>query len=298
MLYEPVEYILRSGGKRIRPALVLMANEMFGGNPREALPAALAVEVFHNFSLVHDDVMDKAPLRRGKPTVHEKFNLNTAILSGDLMLIMAYQCLDQLEAEYIPEALNTLNRIAEEVCQGQQRDMDFESRNEVSTEEYILMIEQKTSALLGVSMRLGAIMAKAEKKHAILLEQFGRELGISFQLMDDYLDCFGDPATFGKQVGGDILQHKKTWLWIACQALLGQEEKEHFEHQELKSKDDPQAWLNYVLNLYREKGIDKAVRKEANNYFEKAISSLEKLECPNSKEPMFDLAEKLLNRTR
>lgn len=295
-LYAPVAYTMESGGKRIRPALVLMANDLFSDNPEEVLPAALAVEVFHNFSLVHDDVMDEAPIRRGKPAVHEKYNLNTAILSGDMMLILAYRYLNLLQDKYIPEALRTFNRIAEEVCKGQQRDMDFEERSDVSTDEYLLMIEQKTAALVGGSLRLGAIVGNANEEQASLLENFGRSLGISFQLMDDYLDCFGDPEKFGKKIGGDIQQFKKTWLWIACQSELNSEEKKHFAIEKSNSADNEEAWISFVTDLYKEKGINQMVLAEANRYYAMAINQLQQLECPGDKEALLQFSAKLLAR--
>jgi geranylgeranyl diphosphate synthase type II len=211
-LYEPIDYILRLGGKRMRPVLTLMATEVFDVDFRKALPAATAVEVFHNFSLVHDDIMDDAPLRRGKETVHEKWNLNTGILSGDAMLILAYQYFESYEPTIFRDLAKLFSKTAIEVCEGQQYDVDFETRDDVTISEYIKMIEYKTAVLVGAAMKMGAIIAETSEEHANLIYDFGLNLGIAFQLQDDYLDCFGNPETFGKQVGGDIIENKKTYL--------------------------------------------------------------------------------------
>ena len=212
-LYLPIDYILELGGKRIRPFLTLMAAESFGANPKEALPAALSVEVFHNFTLMHDDIMDDAPLRRGKTTVHEKWDINTAILSGDAMLIRAYQLLENYPAQMFVKLNQLLSRTALEVCEGQQYDIDFETLNNVSQEDYIEMIRLKTAVLVGCAMKMGAAVAQASEVDCQLFYDFGIQLGLAFQLQDDYLDAFGNPETFGKQVGGDILENKKTILY-------------------------------------------------------------------------------------
>ena len=213
-LYEPIHYILKLGGKRMRPVLTLMTTEIFDADYKKALPAALAVEVFHNFSLVHDDIMDDAPLRRGNETVHEKWDTNTAILSGDAMLILAYQYFEQYKTEVFRDLAKLFSKTALEVCEGQQWDVDFETRTDVSIPEYLKMIEYKTAVLVAAAMKMGAIVAEASVENADLIYGFGLNLGLAFQLQDDYLDAFGDPKTFGKQVGGDIIENKKTYLYL------------------------------------------------------------------------------------
>ena len=213
-LYEPVQYILNLGGKRLRPILTLMTADCFGGDVNKALDAALAVEVFHNFSLIHDDIMDDAPLRRGQQTVHEKWDLNTGILSGDAMLIMAYQLFENYPPETFQNLLTLFSKTALEVCEGQQYDIDFETRNAVSIAEYLKMIEYKTAVLVAAAMKMGAIIAGASDEDQNRCYEFGKNLGIAFQLQDDYLDAFGNPETFGKQVGGDIIENKKTYLYL------------------------------------------------------------------------------------
>ena len=222
-LYEPIEYILGLGGKRMRPVLTLMAAEVFNTDYKIALPAAMAVEVFHNFSLVHDDIMDDAPLRRGKVTVHEKWNINTGILSGDAMLILAYQYFEQYEPAVFRDLAKLFSKTALEVCEGQQWDVDFEERNNVTIPEYLKMIEYKTAVLVAAAMKMGAIVAKTSEKEADLIYDFGLNLGLAFQLQDDYLDAFGDPKTFGKQVGGDIIVNKKTYLYLKALEFSSEE---------------------------------------------------------------------------
>src|SRR5690606_23692113 len=213
-LYQPMDYILNLGGKRLRPVLTLMTADFFSGKHQEALKAAMAIEIFHNFSLVHDDIMDDAPLRRGKQTVHEKWDLNTGILSGDAMLILAYQLFETYDATTFQALAKLFSKTALEVCEGQQFDVDFETRDDVSISEYLKMIEYKTAVLVGAAMKMGAIVAEASVEDQDIIYQFGKNLGIAFQLQDDYLDVFGDPETFGKQVGGDIIENKKTYLYL------------------------------------------------------------------------------------
>ncbi|MFK7781489.1 polyprenyl synthetase family protein, partial [Psychroserpens sp.] len=213
-LYEPINYIIQLGGKRLRPILTLMTAEIFGSEYKKALNAALSIEVFHNFSLVHDDIMDDAPLRRGKATVHEKWDINTGILSGDAMLILAYQLFENYEAKTFQDLAKLFSKTALEVCEGQQYDVDFETRDDVTIAEYLKMIEYKTAVLVGAAMKMGAIVSNASEDCQNSIYEFGRNLGIAFQLQDDYLDAFGDPKTFGKQVGGDIIENKKTYLYL------------------------------------------------------------------------------------
>ena len=216
-LYSPVNYILSIGGKRMRPILTLMATDLFGGDSKDSLHAAMAVEVFHNFTLLHDDIMDDAPLRRGKQTVHEKWDVNTAILSGDVMMIKAYGFLMEYKGEVYRAVMEVFNQTAIEVCEGQQMDVDFETRSDVSLEEYVEMIKLKTSVLVACALKMGAVIAGASDKDADLIYDFGLNLGLAFQLQDDYLDAFGNPETFGKQVGGDIIENKKTYLYIIAE---------------------------------------------------------------------------------
>ena len=213
-LYNPMRYILGLGGKRLRPVLVLMSAEIFEADYKNALDAALAIEIFHNFSLVHDDIMDDAPLRRGKETVHERWDINTGILSGDAMLINAYQLFENYQSEIFQELAKLFSKTAMQVCEGQQYDIDFESRDDVSIEDYLKMIEYKTAVLVGASLQMGAIVANTSEANKQSVYEFGRLLGIAFQLQDDYLDAFGDPETFGKQSGGDIIENKKTFLYL------------------------------------------------------------------------------------
>ncbi|HKJ48841.1 MAG TPA: polyprenyl synthetase family protein, partial [Christiangramia sp.] len=229
-LYEPMVYILEQGGKRLRPVLVLMATEIFDCDYRKALDAALAIEIFHNFSLVHDDIMDDAPIRRGKETVHEKWDINTGILSGDAMLINAYQLFESYEGDTFKELSKLFTKTAIEVCEGQQYDIDFETLDNVSIEDYLKMIEYKTAVLVGASLQMGAIVAGTSKECKEAIYQYGRLLGIAFQLQDDYLDAFGDPETFGKQPGGDIIENKKTFLYLKTLELADKSEALQLEH--------------------------------------------------------------------
>jgi len=220
-LYDPISYMLSLGGKRLRPVLTLMVTDIFNENYKKALDAAMAVEVFHNFTLVHDDIMDAAPLRRGKQTVHEKWDLNTGILSGDAMLILAYQLFENYEGIMFKSLISLFSKTAIEVCEGQQYDIEFESRTNVTIPEYLKMIEYKTAVLVGASMKMGAIVARVPPKDQDSMYEFGKYLGIAFQLQDDYLDAFGDSETFGKQIGGDIVENKKTYLFLKAMELSG-----------------------------------------------------------------------------
>ncbi|MFD2146371.1 polyprenyl synthetase family protein [Mucilaginibacter antarcticus] len=224
-LYDPIFYILSMGGKRMRPALLLMACDLFGGNVEKAMPPALAIEVFHNFTLMHDDIMDKAPLRRGRTTVHEKWNQNAAILSGDVMLIEGYKLMMQVEDRFLRVILDIFNNTAVGVCEGQQLDMDFEVRDDVKIDEYIYMIRLKTAVVLGGALKIGSILGGADMKDADLVAEFGENLGLAFQLQDDMLDVYGSPEKFGKQVGGDIIANKKTYLLIKALELADATQK-------------------------------------------------------------------------
>ncbi len=296
-LYRPMEYILQLGGKRIRPAAVLLANRCFGGVLDEAMPVALAVEVFHNFTLMHDDIMDEAPVRRGKTTVHKKWNTTIAILSGDAMMVKAYQLLEGVNPIYLPTVFSLFNKTALEVCEGQQLDMDFESQVAVGIDDYLEMIRLKTAVLLAASLQLGAITANASANDQQHIYEFGINLGLAFQLQDDLLDCFADADKFGKQVGGDILENKKTFLLLKAIELANSEQKNMI----LKLiSDDLVASTKKVesmLAIYADLGIEKLTRQKVEEFTEKAIKSLEKLSLsPNSVQFFKDLANFLLAR--
>ncbi len=274
-LYAPIEYTLDCGGKRIRPLLTLATCDAIGGNFRNAINAALAIEMFHNFTLLHDDVMDKADVRRGRPTVHIKWDEATAILSGDAMLTMATKMVKKCSsAEYADKALSLFLDTAMEVYEGQQYDMDFEKREDVAVEEYIEMIRLKTSVLLGCACKMGAVMAGAEDMEQTAFYNFGVKLGLAFQLQDDYLDTFGDPAVFGKKIGGDILNDKKTWLLIS--AL--NEDKSGRVCGLLGDTNAPEEKIEIVRNVYKELGLDVRCRELIDKYADSAIDELKSLE--------------------
>lgn len=285
-LYEPMLYILGLGGKRVRPVLVMMAAEMFGSDYKKALDAALAIEVFHNFSLVHDDIMDDAPLRRGKKTVHERWDVNTAILSGDAMLIKAYQLFENYSGETFRELAELFSKTAIEVCEGQQYDMDFESREDVSIEEYLRMIEYKTAVLVGASLKMGAIVAGASEENRRQIYEFGRLLGIAFQLQDDYLDAFGDPQTFGKQVGGDIIENKKTFLYLTTLGKSGSKEAVQLEHLYSINPPDASAKIETVKGLFESSGAAELTRREIEKFTKMAFSALEQLDISEEKKEL------------
>jgi geranylgeranyl diphosphate synthase type II len=294
-LYEPFRYMLGLGGKRIRPALTLMGHTLFNNDHKKAMPAALCVELFHNFSLIHDDIMDKAPLRRGKATVHTKWNETIGILSGDVMLVNTYKMLAQ---NYSGDVLSRLMKIytdtAIEVCEGQQLDMDFESRNDVSVDQYEQMISLKTSVLLGCALKMGAITGGASENDANHLYEFGKNIGIAFQLRDDYLDAFGDPAKTGKQPGGDILAGKKTFLVIECNSLATNSDKEKLDEL-LHGKSTNK--VNATLDLLRKYEVDELTQKEVARFQNLAVQHLAKVKVNDEeKKPLVELANYLLNR--
>ena len=285
-LYDPMIYIMNLGGKRVRPVLVLMAAEIFEADYKKALPAALAIETFHNFSLVHDDIMDDAPLRRGNKTVHELWDINTGILSGDAMLIYAYQLFEQYAGETFRELAMLFSKTAIEVCEGQQYDIDFETREEVSIEQYIKMIEYKTAVLVGASLKMGAIVAGASKQDQDSIYEFGRLLGIAFQLQDDYLDAFGDPESFGKQVGGDIIENKKTFLYLTALARSERREALQLEHLYSISPKDASGKIEAVKALFEGSGAAELTKKEIVEYTEKAFAVLDGLNIPQEKKEL------------
>ncbi|GEL10688.1 geranylgeranyl diphosphate synthase, type II [Flavobacterium glycines] len=282
-LYEPIQYILGLGGKRIRPVLTLMSAEVFDVSYEKALPAALAVEVFHNFSLVHDDIMDDAPLRRGNVTVHEKWNINTGILSGDAMLILAYQYFEKYEPVIFRDLAKLFSKTALEVCEGQQWDVDFESRIDVTIPEYLKMIEYKTAVLVAAAMKMGAIIAETSSENADLIYDFGLNLGIAFQLQDDYLDAFGNPETFGKQVGGDIIENKKTYLYLKGMEFANGVDKQELADLFSVQMEENVAKIAQVKEIFLNSGAANATQKAIEAYTFKAFETLEKMDISAEK---------------
>ena len=296
-LYIPIEYILGLGGKRIRPLLTLMTAEIFNSDYKKALPAAMAVEVFHNFSLIHDDIMDDAPLRRGAKTVHEKWNLNTGILSGDAMLILAYQYFEQYEPIIFKDLAKLFSKTALEVCEGQQWDVDFEIRDDVTIPEYIKMIENKTAVLVAAAMKMGAIIAKTSELNANLIYEFGLNLGIAFQLQDDYLDAFGDEKTFGKQIGGDIIENKKTYLYLKALEFSNNEQAEQLLHLYSIQPSDNEDKINAIKDIFINSGASEATQKAIQDYTQKAFETLNKIDISSeNKTVLKTFGENLMGR--
>ena len=276
-LYEPIRYILSLGGKRIRPVLTLLSCDFLGTDYHKAMNAALAVELFHNFSLIHDDIMDSAPLRRGKVTVHEKWDLNTGILSGDAMLILAYQLFEAYEPVLFAEMAQLFSKTAIEVCEGQQYDVDFEERDDVTIAEYIKMIDYKTAVLIGASMKMGAIVAGASESCKEGIYEFGRNLGLAFQLQDDFLDAFGNPETFGKQLGGDIISNKKTFLYLMAMENGSEEETKELRHLYSINPKDPSEKIAIVKRIFENSGAVHAAQEEISNYTQRANTVLNEI---------------------
>jgi geranylgeranyl diphosphate synthase type II len=296
-LYEPIQYILGLGGKKIRPVLTLMSAEIFDADYSKALPAALAVEVFHNFSLVHDDIMDDAPLRRGNVTVHEKWNINTGILSGDAMLILAYQYFEQYEPAIFRELAKLFSKTALEVCEGQQWDVDFETRSDVTIPEYLKMIEYKTAVLVAAAMKMGAIVAETSVENGELIYDFGLNLGLAFQLQDDYLDAFGNPATFGKQIGGDIIENKKTYLYLKAIEFASAEEKAKLLQLFSVSLDENESKIEEVKSIFNTSGASNATQQAIQDYTLRAFATLDKMNISSDKKAMLQsFGENLMNR--
>lgn len=294
-LYEPIEYTLASGGKRLRPQLVLLAAEMFGGKAEDVLPAALAIEVFHNFTLLHDDVMDKADIRRGRPTVHVRWDDRTAILSGDQMIIEAYKLLSQVPENKLLNTLRYFNEMATEICEGQQYDMDFETREDVSIEEYIEMIRLKTSELLANALRIGAYIAGANEQQQNALYEYGIHLGLAFQIQDDILDVYGDPATFGKAIGGDICCNKKTYILLTALQRADNETRSELE-QWLKTNDKSVQKIQAVTHIYTRTGAREVCEAVMQAYTREALSALDTLPQTDATHQLRQLAEKLVQR--
>ena len=310
-LYEPIEYTLAAGGKRVRPQLAMIASQLFGGKDEEVLPAALALEVFHNFTLLHDDVMDKADVRRGRPTVHVKWNENTAILSGDQMLIEAYKLLSGVPADKLPKVLQLFNKMATEICEGQQYDVDFESQEQVAIDEYLKMIRLKTSVLLANALQTGAYIAGADERAQEVLYKFGIHIGLAFQIQDDILDVWGDPKTFGKAVGGDISCNKKTFVYLEAVRRLGDEAmRRKIKGDEARPATEAKSlekWYSQVLEdntekiaavkeIFEQLDVRTACEKVVEDYTRKALALLEQLPQNEATEQLRQLANKLNTR--
>ena len=293
-LYDPSQYILQPGGKRVRPVLCLMGNELVNELNPDAFHVATAVELFHNFTLIHDDIMDKAPIRRGLETVHKKFGESTALLSGDVMLVVAYEYLNNIDSLYLHKILSLFNTTARQVCEGQQIDMDFEKSSTVTFEDYVAMIGLKTSVLLAASLQMGGILGGAGLGNQQHLYEFGKNLGIAFQVQDDYLDAFGDPGKFGKQVGGDILANKKTFLLI--HALEVAKSSELDEIHSLMT-DNPSNKVEKMLNIYKRCNVDSWASELKEKYYDIALKHMEEIAVLSKrKKPLEDLASYLLHR--
>ena len=295
-LYEPGEYFLQIGGKRIRPVLCLLGNELFNEIHDDAYQVARAIELFHNFTLVHDDMMDEASLRRGKQTVHTKYDYNTALLVGDVMIIRAYEFLQQIQPTYLPKILQLFNRTAREVCEGQQLDMDYAKMDTVSMDQYIEMITLKTSVLLAASLEAGAIIGGASENNCRQLYEFGKKIGIAFQIQDDYLDAFGDAAIFGKEAGGDIKQNKKTFLLLHALEVANAEQKAALESLLKTNSEDK---VEKVLAIFKACGVDAWAEDLKAKYLKEAFEHLEAIAVvSNRKQPLIELANYLMNRNQ
>jgi geranylgeranyl diphosphate synthase type II len=293
-LYEPLEYFLGLGGKRLRPVLTLIAAELGGKSIDEAIHAAVSIELFHNFSLIHDDIMDNAPIRRGLPTVHEKWNSNIAILSGDVLLVKAYELISKQNKEHIPDLYQLFNKTAIEVCEGQQMDMDFEIREDVTIEEYIAMIRLKTSVLLGCALEFGFLISDQSVENRKNIYDFGVNLGIAFQIQDDILDLYGDPDKVGKQVGGDVRANKKTLLYLAAEKIC--KNLNNNKLNILKETKDLDKKVQETSAFYKEIGVLEETQKYLNFYYDSAMKSLELVEVNSSKDNLHQMVNYLFNR--
>ena len=293
-LYQPIDYVMGLGGKRMRPILLLMAHQLFDENIEKAIPPALGIEIFHNFTLLHDDIMDNAPIRRGKQTVHEKWNQNVAILSGDTMLVQAYQLLSDVDKSIVKEMIAVFSKAATQVCEGQQWDMDFEIQKDVTLQEYLKMIEYKTAVLLAASLQIGGITANASKENQNNLYHFGLNMGIAFQLKDDLLDAFGNPDEFGKQIGGDIIANKKTFLYLKALQLANDKQKESLVKYFKTQKQTKQKVMG-VKTIFTDLDIPKHTVDMMKAYYTKAMRHLDAIDS-DKKEPLLIFSKKLIDR--
>lgn len=296
-LYNPVSYFLALEGKRIRPILTLLSCDLFNGNYKDSLDAALAVEVFHNFSLVHDDIMDEAPLRRGNQTVHQKWDLSTAILSGDVMLILAYQLFENYNKNIFVALAKLFSKTAVEVCEGQQLDIDFSKLNDINSTKYLNMIELKTAVLIGASMKMGAIVAKASDNEQENIYEFGKNLGIAFQIQDDFLDTFGDEKKFGKVIGGDIIENKKTLLYVKSMEIFTEQDKTELTKLYSSAHLDERKKIEAVKELFLKYNIPSIIENEINYYTQLAFKKLDNLNINDHKKDfLFDFGNSLMKR--
>lgn len=298
-LYAPIEYILRQGGKRMRPTLCLLACELFGGNIEDCMIPAVSAEIFHNFTLVHDDIMDQAPLRRGMETVYHKWNSDIALLSGDTMLIKAFQYVLATKKEYSHEVFAELCKVALEVCEGQQYDLNFETQDDVTLDAYLEMIRLKTAVLLGSVLKIGAIVAGANDKNQKAIYDFGINLGLAFQLQDDILDCYSDVNVFGKMTGGDISDNKKTYLYLKALELASEEDRNHLLNLFRMPKGRNKEKIQAVLNIYDKYNVKNIVEKLMTEYYEKSLQDLNSVEASEeNKEILRDYAAYLYTRNK
>ena len=298
-LYEPIKYVLDLGGKRIRPILMLLSYNLYKDNPKDILSAACALETYHNYTLLHDDLMDEAPLRRGQQTVHKKWNDNQAVLSGDSMLVLAYERLAKCDTKHLEAALHLFTETALQIGEGQQYDMEFELRNDVTVEEYIEMIRLKTSVLLACATKMGAILADASKEDAENLYKFGEQIGLAFQLQDDYLDVYGDAKVFGKKIGGDIAPNKKTYMLITAFNQANAEQRAELEKWINKSDFDTEEKIAAVTRLYNEIGVDKLAKEKMGFYYEQGKKFLDAVKLPDErKEALAAYAAEMMKRQR
>lgn len=295
-LYAPIAYTMEAGGKRVRPQLAVIACELFGGNPEEVASAAMALEVFHNFTLLHDDVMDQAEVRRGRPTVHVKWNQNTAILSGDQMLIEAYKLLASVNADKLPKVLHLFNKMATEICEGQQYDVDFETQEQVTLEEYLKMIRLKTAVLLATALQIGAYVAGANEEQQEALYQFGINIGLAFQIQDDILDVWGDPATFGKAVGGDICCNKKTFVLLSALMMADDEQRKALNDWFAQLLEENTEKITSVKNIYNALGVRASCERVVEEYTNSALAILNTLPQNDATDKLRALAMKLYAR--
>lgn len=286
-LFEPIKYIMEDGGKRLRPVLTLMAYNLYRDDIEKAFKSAIGIEIFHNYTLLHDDVMDDAELRRGRQTVHKKWNSNVAILSGDAAAITAYKYIETVEDSYLRRVIDGFNQVAMDVCKGQQYDMEFETRDDVTEEEYIQMIYLKTSVLIAGSMRHGALIAGAPEHEYKALYDFGGYLGLVFQLQDDYLDVYGEVEEFGKKIGGDILCNKKTYMLIKALELAGEEDKASLREWLNKERFNPAEKIKDVTEIYNRAGIKEVVMAKIDDYLEKSRAALDKVNVAEERKVRF-----------
>lgn len=296
-LYDPIRYMLSLGGKRIRPSLVLMSCELFDGKTEDAMPAALGIEVFHNFTLLHDDIMDKAPLRRSKPTVHTRWNNDVAILSGDAMFVKSCQLMMQVNENVSADVMNHFLESALLVCEGQQLDMTYQHAEEISIEQYLEMIELKTAALLACALKTGALVAETSNENSELIHNFGKNLGIAFQLHDDILDVYGDEERFGKQSGGDIIANKKTYLMLKALELASPSQEKELRHWLSVKNFDEKEKVNAVKNIFMETGVKEKAEAEMENYFQQSATALTKVNADSEKkQQLISFSEHLMLR--